>query len=239
MEHLEYTAVERLTCPRPVDKLDWVTDLCRAKRVLDLGAYDETAVDLKEGTGWWLHGRLFEVASAVVGVDNSPLLPAEGLRTSERSRIVPGDILHLEDVALDEPPEVVVAGELIEHVPDPVRFLQGLAGDPRFHGATAVITTPNASAFHNFFLGVFRRESTHHDHVAIHSYKTLNTLCRKAGLHEWQLIPYRARFSEMVLRSSKAARVGVLGFERFVNAVEWAFPLLSGGWILTFPIMTT
>jgi len=233
---LEYTAVERLACPRPVDKLDWVTELCRDKRVLDLGAYDETAVELKEGTGWWLHGRLFEVARWVVGVDNSPLLPADGLETSARSRIVPGDILQLEAVPLGESPDVVVAGELIEHVPDPVAFLQGLSGDPRFAGATAVITTPNASAFYNFLLGFFGRESTHHDHVAIHSYKTLNTLCRKAGLVDWQLTPYHARFSEMVLRSSKPARMGVLGFERFVNTVETAFPLLSGGWILTFPL---
>ena len=232
MQQLEYTAFERLRCPRPVDKLDWVAEHCKDKRVLDLGAYDETAIELKEGTDWWLHGRLSKVASAVVGVDNSPLLPPSGVETSETSRIVPGDILHLDVVPLDEKPDVVVAGELIEHVPDALQFLGSLRSDRRLDGATAVFTTPNASAFYNVVLGVFGRESTHHDHVAIHSYKTLNTLCRKAGFREWELMPYHSRFSELVLRSSRPVRMGVLGFERFVNAVEYAFPLLAGGWIL-------
>lgn len=236
MQQLRYTPFERLRCPRPVDKLDWVADYCIGKRVLDLGAYDETAVGLKEETEWWLHGRLSRVAAAVVGVDNSPLLPPAGLETSRTSRIVPGDILKLEAVPLDETPDVVVAGELIEHVPDAVQFLVSLKSDPRLSGATAVITTPNASAFYNFFLGCFGRESTHHDHVAIHSYKTLNTVCRKACLRDWHLIPYHARFSELTLRSSKPARVGVVAFERFVNAVEYAFPLLAGGWILIAPL---
>lgn len=232
MPALEYSPFERLPCPRPVDKLEWITSFCRGKRVLDLGAFDETAIMLKQDSPYWLHGRLSEVASQVVGVDSSELLPAGGLRTSDTSMIVPGNILALGDIVLDHEPDVVVAGELIEHLPDALAFLQRLTADPRLGRSTVVLTTPNASAFYNVVLGLFKRESTHHDHVAVHSFKTLNTLCTKAGLPEWQILPYHARFSELLLRSRGVRRLVVAGFERVVNAVERVFPLLAGGWIV-------
>ncbi|MDQ3680154.1 MAG: class I SAM-dependent methyltransferase [Actinomycetota bacterium] len=232
MKALRYTPFEHLKCPRPVDKLDWISDFCRDKRVLDLGAFDETAVALKEGTDYWLHGRIAAAAKEVVGVDNSELLPAEGLRASDQSVIVRGDILELGRIHLDWDPDVVVAGELIEHLPNALEFLRLLKADDRFASSTVLLTTPNASAFYNFVLGLGGRESTHHDHVAIHSYKTLNTLCAKVGLSEWDLIPYHSRFSELGLRSSRLVRLVVTGFERLVNAVEYLFPLVGGGWIV-------
>ncbi len=232
MKELRYTPFEYLPRTRPVDKLQWITNFCSDRYVLDLGAYDETAVRLKEGSGYWLHGRIASVARAVVGVDNSELLPAEGLRVSNKSVIVCGDILHLDRVQLDWDPDVVIAGEVIEHMPNALDFLRGLKSDPRLASSTVVLTTPNASALYNFVLGVVGRESTHHDHIAIHSFKTLNTLCTKAGLSEWEIIPYHSRFSELGLRSSGLLRLGVKGFERVVNAVEHLCPLLGGGWIV-------
>lgn len=229
---LEYTALERLPCPRPVDKLSWIADLCRDKYVLDLGAYDETAVALKQGTPYWLHERLSRVAKEVLGVDNSDLLPDDGLSISENSMIVRGDILHLESVSLGPRTDVVVAGELIEHLPDALEFLCQLREDPRLKGATALLTTPNASAFYNVVLGMAKRESTHHDHLAIFSFKTLNTLCSRAGFDDWELIPYHARFPELFMSSSGLTRLWVKSFQRLVNAVERMFPMLAGGWIV-------
>src|ERR1700682_4987328 len=92
---LAYTSLEQISCARPVDKLSWVTEQCRDKFVLDLGAYDETAIGAKHGTPWWLHGRIARVARRVVGVDNSTSIPQEGIQTSERSVIVRADVLDL------------------------------------------------------------------------------------------------------------------------------------------------
>ncbi len=231
MTGLRYTPFERLRPPRPVDRLAWVTGLCRGRRVLDLGAFDETAVTLKQDSPYWLHGRLSEVAAHLVGVDSSEQLPPGGLRTSDTSVIVPGDILDLDQVLLADKPEVVVAGELIEHLPDALGFLRKLKDDPRLAGATVVLTTPNASALYNVVLALFGRESTHHDHVAVHSFKTLNTLCSKAGLSDRQILPYHTRFSELLLRSQGPTRLVVAALERLVNALERLFPLLAGGWI--------
>lgn len=232
-EPLEYTPFEPVGACRPVHKFPYVMALCSGRAVLDLGAYDETAVEFKRGTDDWLHGAIASVASAVVGVDNSPLLPADGLKTGERSVIVPGDIMKLESIDLDERPDIIVAGELIEHLPDAVAFLRGLGQDERFRGSRLILTTPNACSLHNVILGLFGRESTHRDHVAIHSYKTLATLLRQTPMTDYQIVPYHVRFSESVLQARGLKRRLIRTAERVMNSLESAFPLLSGGWIVT------
>jgi len=230
---LAYTPFEPVGSRRPVDKFPFVTALCAGRSVLDLGAYDETAVDVKQGTGEWLHGAISSVARQVVGIDNSPLLTEGGLKTGEHSVIVRGDICRLQSISLVGRPDVIVAGELIEHLPDALAFLRQFGEDPRFRGARLVLSTPNACSLHNVILGLCGRESTHRDHVAIHSYKTLATLLRQATLTDYEIIPYHVRFSESALAAHGHKRLAIRVFERAVNALESAFPLLSGGWIVT------
>jgi 2-polyprenyl-3-methyl-5-hydroxy-6-metoxy-1,4-benzoquinol methylase len=230
---LTYAPFERVGSRRPVHKVPFVVALCAGRSVLDLGAYDETAVEFKQGTGDWLHGAIASIARRVVGIDNSPLLPADGLRTGERSVIVRGDITKLGSVAVDERPDVIVAGELIEHLPDALAFLRNLSRDSRFRGSRLVLTTPNACSLHNVILGLFGRESTHRDHLAIHSYKTLATLMRETRLTDYEIVPYHVRFSESALQARGVRRFMIRAFQRIVNALESAFPLLSGGWIVT------
>lgn len=232
MARLKYDSLERVPCGRPVDKFEWIAAACGGRSVLDLGAYDETAVEAKQGTPWWTHGRIAEVARSVIGVDNSDAIPADGLVTSPRSRIIRGDVLDLATVDLDDKPDVIVAGELIEHLPDPVRFVRAIARTPAFSGATLILTTPNAACAYNVLAGLAYRECMHRDHVAIHSFKTLNTICRKAGLEDWDIIPHFTRFPEMTLSSRGLRRLGVVTFTRVVNLIEGQFPLLAGGWIV-------
>lgn len=231
---LRYEPLERLDVPRPVDRIAFVADACRGRKVLDLGALDETAYAQKRGRGTWLHERIAAVAQYVVGVDSSPAVPREGLSTAANARIVRGDIGEI-DALLEETgfqPDVVVAGELIEHVPSPLAFLQGLKRSPRLSGRTLILTTPNATAAHNVAVGLLSRESTHRDHLCILSYKTLHTLCARAGLEPFELVPYRSAFVEMRSRNPGARGALVAAGEKAINAVEWLFPLLSFGWIV-------
>jgi hypothetical protein len=231
---LRYTALERLTLPRPVDRIGYIANACAGRRVLDLGAMDETAWQAKRGRGTWLHEEISRTALSVEGVDNSALVPEEGLRTGPTSFIRRGDVTDPERLlaALHEPPEVIVGGELIEHLENPLQFLQRFAATKALTGTTLILTTPNATALHNVLIGLAGRESTHHDHLCILSYKTLATLCTRAGLAAWEIIPYFARFTEMQERHSGVARLAVRAAECTVNAFEWLFPLLSFGYIL-------
>ena len=121
---------------------------------------------------------------------------------------------------------------MIEHLPNPLQFLRGLVGVDRLRGRTLVLTTPNATAVHNVAIGLVSRESTHHDHLCILSFKTLNSLCRRAGLADWRIVPYRAAFPEMRARNSGLRGAAVAAGEKVVNGLEWLFPLLSFGYVV-------
>ena len=126
--------------------------------------------------------------------------------------------------------DVVVAGEVIEHLPNALAFLEQLRR--LFPGRELVATTPNATSLTNVLLGVASRESSHRDHLQIYSHKTLCTLCRRAGFPAWDIVPYHVRYTEMALRSGPVRRRIVGGVEALVNACEWVVPLWSGGLIL-------
>ena len=233
MNELRYIALERIPIRRPVDRISFVADQVRGKTVLDIGALDETAFRKKQNTQRWLHREICSVAKQVYGVDNSTLIPIEGLCPFPNSVILKGDAYSLETV-LDKtgPVDIVVAGEVIEHLPDSLRFLQSISESKRLKGCEFVLTTPNACSLHNFHIGLLGMESTHIDHLGIHSYKTLNTLCKRAGFEFWEIIPYHVAFSEMIVSAQLAFKCGVIAFEKWVNLLEWFFPILSGGWVV-------
>jgi hypothetical protein len=224
--------LEKLVVASPVDRVDYVASRVRGKRVMDLGALDETAYKAKANTRNWLHKEMAAVAASVVGIDNSPLVPPEGLKVSGSSGIFFGDIFDLGPVLERHGlPDIVVVGELIEHLPDTLTFLKNLKRDCSASDPLVIITTPNACSVHNAILGVFRRESMHKDHLQIYSYKTLCTLFDRAGFREWAIRPYHAKFTEMIEESTGIKRFAAKTFERFVNFMERRFRLLGCGWV--------
>lgn len=231
MPELSYTPFERVSVGRPVFRIPYLVEAAAGKTVLDLGAYDETALT-KTGTGYWLHGELSRKAALVIGVDNSASLPNEGLVTSSNSRILRIPLENLSELTRQFDFDVVVAGELLEHLPDPPGFLGRLRSDRGLSGRTLLITTPNATALHNCGLAFLRRESQHADHLQIYSYKTLNTLFARAGFADREIFPYHVLYSELCLRSGGFRRSVVRAAEAVVHGLEALFPFLAGGWIV-------
>lgn len=229
---LEYTPLERLKVDKPVDRIAYLRACCVGKSVLDLGALDETAFNCKRGNGTWVHEEVARVADRVLGLDSSDKVPPEGLPTGRNSLIVKGTVQELPGILRerDYEPDVIIAGELIEHLDNPQGFLSSLRQD-QLIGKELLITTPNATALHNILVGIVSRESTHPDHVCILSFKTLNTLFMRADFSDWSIIPYYARFTEMRARSEGLMKRVVDISEKMVNAGEWLCPLLSFGWI--------
>lgn len=223
---LNYEPLERLNVPKPVDRVAFIADHCRGKRVLDIGCFDETAL-VKRDTKHYLHGRISAVASQVIGIDSSAKIPSEGVRTGPNSLIVKGN-----GVNPDVPNEVdvIVAGEFIEHIESPLEFFRNLR--QLYPGREMIISTPNGSSFANSLLGVFRREAQHPDHLQIFTFKILNTLCLRMGFPEWEVIPYHFQASETILSSRGAKRVAAVVVQEIVGIVERFCPLLSCGYIV-------
>ena len=229
---LSYHPLEKLRVGRPVDRYRYVREACRDKRVLDLGAYDETEVTKAQHTSWkWLHAVIAESAKEVLGVDSSPKLPAEGLATPVGTRIVRGRVEDLGGLVADFRPDLIVAGELIEHTPDTLGWLTRLAADAPGTGFLA--TTPNTTSVLNLLLALLRRENNHPDHLQVYSYKTLATLASRIPLRGATLTPYyydphifRGRLPKLISPAVSLTDMFVL------KPVQYVFPLTAFGWIL-------
>lgn len=227
---LNYQTLEKLALARPVDRIDFVSDACRGKRVLDIGCYDETAL-VKRNTRHWLHGRISELAHSVVGVDASEKIPLEGIETGLNSRIFRGDGVHLSASILDKGPyDMIVAGEFIEHLESPLEFLREMRRS--FPGQELILTTPNGVTFANTLLGGAGREVQHPDHLHNFTFKVLNTLCLRSAMTAWEIRPYRFYATEMILNSTGTVKMAASGAQSLIRGVEWIFPLLSFGYIV-------
>ena len=227
MPHLAYQTLERLRVSCPVERVSFIAERCRGKRVLDIGCLDETALD-KQNTTEWLHRRIGALATQVTGVDLSEHLPAEGLVTGPNSRIIKGDGTN-PDVA-PEIVDIIVAGEFIEHIENPLQFLSRMRLS--YPGREMVISTPNGVSFANALLGTIGREAQHRDHLLTSTYKTLNTLCQRAGCRDWEIIPYRFYATEMLLQSTGPKRIAVKAVEAIIRTYERFFPLRSFGYVV-------
>lgn len=236
MDHrsLSYTHFEKLPVRRPVDRLAYISDLCAGARVLDLGCLDETAL-IKKDTQHWLHSRIFAVAREVLGVDSSRLVPAEGLATAPNARILHADATDPDPALLDGySPEVIVAGEFIEHLPDSSTFLRNIK--KHYTGRTLILSTPNGCSISNLLLGLASREVQHPDHLHNYTFKTLHTMCLRAGFEQWDIIPYRFFATQMILSSTGVRHAAAIVAEKSIRAFERFFPALSFGYIVAVKI---
>ncbi len=233
MQPLRYSALEPVCAPRPVDRLRHLEEQVRGATVFDLGALDETAYGAKQTNTSWLHARLCSSAASVVGIDSSLLVPDEGLRTASNGKIIRADIFDLQRI-VDQygQPDILVAGEIIEHLPDASALLTALKHTPSLAGTRLLVSTPNACCWHNFLIGLAGRESMHRDHLQVYSYKVLATLFERQGYRVESITPYHARFPEMIEATQGVFSAGVRLFEKTVNALETISPMLSGGWIV-------
>jgi len=227
---LTYETFERLPRTKPVDRIAYIADCCKGKVVLDVGCLDETALQ-KRDTEHWLHKRIANLAKRVFGVDFSSKIPDGGITTADNAKIVRGDgvDLALEVINADDF-QIIVAGEFIEHIESPLKFFRNVRA--AFPGRELVISTPNGPAFANTLLGMIQREVQHPDHLHVFTYKSLNTLCMRAGFADWEIVPYRFFATEMILNSTGARRAFVKFVEQFIRGVERMFPLLCFGYIV-------
>lgn len=231
---LKYTHFERLPLPPPVDRLTYIASKCNGLRVLDLGCLDETAL-VKQETKFWLHRRISEKAKSVLGVDISNKVPPEGLTTSENAKIIHGDATKPESLEIIKfAPEIIVAGEFIEHIANPSEFLSSIKLN--FEGKRLLLSTPNGCGMPNTLLGSLKREVQHPDHLHNFTFKTLNTMCIRAEFRQWKIIPYHFFATEMILTNRGIYRYGAIIAEKIIRLLEKLFPSLSFGYIIDIEI---
>lgn len=170
--------------PRPVRRLDLLRRMATGKRVLHLGFADHLPlIDAKIAKGTWLHALLADVAASVTGIDND----AEAVA---HCRALGYGDLHTLDVTTDALPadldgqtwDLAVLGEILEHVDNPVAFLDGLRRTLDGRCAEIVISTPNAFEASNLVHAMRSVEFINTDHRFWWTPYTLAKVCTRAGL---------------------------------------------------------
>ncbi len=182
----------------------------------------------------WLHAQIAAVAAETIGIDTSNAGVEEARRLGFSAFVA--DCQEPETIRrLDLPPaELVIAGELIEHLDRPGDFLDAVQAVVADDGQL-VITTPNPLSLTNVLLGFAGCEVQNADHVAWHSRRTLETLLTKHGWLVRRIAFYRHPRYLPNARASLAERSQVRGFNIY-QALSWplyaAAPSLSDGLIV-------
>ena len=151
--------------------MDLIGPLIKGKSVLDLGCVDH---DLKQLQGSWLHRELVNSAKDILGVDYLP----EAIQELKKLGFNV-ECQNVEELNLGRTFEVVVAGEIIEHLSNPGRFLEGIHRHLKDDGLF-ILTTPNPFSIAQFFKILKRNKiKVNADHTTWFDPQTIQVLLEK------------------------------------------------------------
>jgi 2-polyprenyl-3-methyl-5-hydroxy-6-metoxy-1,4-benzoquinol methylase len=177
---------ERLRMELVLDRHAWLERLTAQTEgeVAHVGCADSPYTEELIANGGLLHARLVRVASVTgIDVDEASLALVR--------MALPGERLITLDVSEDGPADeagryaLVIAGEVLEHVPDADRFLGGCRA-LLAPGGRLCVTVPNACCPKIGMRALAGRESVHPDHRVYYSPRTLTRTLDGAGFRtDW------------------------------------------------------
>lgn len=176
-----------------VQRLSTIKRLCKGRKTLHLGCADSPFTETAIANGSLLHFELLDTASELYGFDNDPSA-LEIIRFHGAKNLVAADLERLSELDFNETFDVIVAGEVIEHLSNPGLFLHGIGRFLRPKGRL-VISTVNAYCAFRFAMQAIsgrrgRNEPVHPDHTAYYSYKTLRLLVERNGFRVENFLYY-------------------------------------------------
>lgn len=182
-------------------------DLCSGGKVLDVGCVGHAT---RIGSEPWLHGQLAQVAGECLGID----LDVEGVRLVREG----GYDAIVCDIATDPLPasladrcpfDLVVAGEVIEHLPCPqslLTFAMRVLGP----GGRLVVTTPNPYAPGRVRAGHRGAVIENVDHVVYAFPSGVAEMADRAGMRLTLACTVDPPFTTGAWRSTKALAVAAI-----------------------------
>ena len=190
--------VHKMTHPVPdmpvYDRRAYILDKCKGKVVLNIGSASGA-----------LHEQIVAVAAKAYGLDREHTgLP----------RHIPFDLetCHTELIPFLPSVELVVMGEVLEHLANPGHVLKRLRDA---YACPVLVTTPNAFSAIGFAALAKGIESVNRDHVAYYSYWTLRRLMERHGYTEQEAgwyngKPKTAEGLVMLVRPDNSPREGLM-----------------------------
>jgi 2-polyprenyl-3-methyl-5-hydroxy-6-metoxy-1,4-benzoquinol methylase len=167
-----------------VSRWDFILERCQKKRVLHLGCIGMTERSIADKALAMcerrvLHPLIKQVAADVIGVDKDEAAVMQLYRLGWHE-IIAADVANLQDLRLGNDFDVIVCGDLIEHLSDPGCMLDAVRScmQPR---TELLITTPNAFGLHNILSYTAGQPVDGADHVLSFNIHTLGNLLSRHG----------------------------------------------------------
>ena len=173
-------------------KIQFVTQFCQGKSVLDIGCVQHDPKNYQ--SPYWLHKAIQQVADSVIGID----IDAAGVQylVDRGFNIVVADAQHFD---LQQKFDVLVAGDIIEHLED----LQGFLSSCRHHmhpESKLLISTPNPWFWKHTVRAAFKTEFwTNPEHTCWFCPRTLRQLVRRHGFDIGDIVFGSRYFKERIM----------------------------------------
>lgn len=235
-ELTQLSMMHKLPRAAVVDRIAYLSAKVQGRRVIHVGFVDTGCQSMNEAAGAWLHAHLAERATSLVGIDLDEAGVKEAVEAGYEAYAV--DCRDREAVAgIGIPPaQVVIAGEVIEHVDDPGSFLRGLHSLVA-PGGQLVVTTPNAYGLFNVFGSLALVEVNHPDHVLMFTWRTLTNMAARHGWTPVDTATYIPSVKEISGRGLRARALAIaghiaVGIERLLGRLHR--PFAADGLIIVF-----
>ena len=162
--------------PSIFNRVDFIMDQCRSKRVLHIGFTDHPYTIERTKSGELLHLQLKKVTDQLIGLDVEENANKQYSAITNDNAVYTGDIMQAYPIATtDFKPEIILLSEVLEHLTDPYKAIQVLY-DHFPAGTTVLVTVPNYTALDSLASSLQKTESVHPHHHWYFSPFTLQKL---------------------------------------------------------------
>lgn len=177
-------------------RLNYIKRACKNKKVLHLGAAQGTDSDPiilhsnKNFKSEFLHSIIIDNAKEVLGLDYNQIA-IDNLMKNGIENIRYCDVTSSLDFAKsceNFSPDVIIVGELIEHLSNPGLLLDNISRN--FKSAEVIITTPNLLSISYVIQGLRKNESHDIDHVVGFTPRLIDALCTRFGIERINISVY-------------------------------------------------
>ena len=170
-------------------RMEFIEDHVKKSKIIHLGFADHIEViEKKIEKDIWFHSRLIKRTSRCVGIDIN-----KTATDFVRSKLNITDVFTL-DISREDIPKAItddhfqflILGELIEHIDNPVLFLELIRNKFKLLVDEIVITAPNALRWNNLKYVFKQTELINSDHRYWFTPYTLSKILFQAGYHDME-----------------------------------------------------
>jgi 2-polyprenyl-3-methyl-5-hydroxy-6-metoxy-1,4-benzoquinol methylase len=201
---VQRTKSQKLPRCVPVNRENYICDAVKQKIVLHIGCADYPFTEYKFNSGKLLHQKLAQYASRLIGIDvNKKAI--DWLKDKSIEDLYVGDASNNKELlnTLGVVPDVIVAGEVLEHLNQPFLFLKEIRAGMQ-KSSELILSVPNAFHLENFIRVLLSYEKVHQEHIAYYSFYTIKQLIERCDMTILEIIPctYQATNKRSIVSNS-------------------------------------